>query len=94
MQFVPMNKIPIDRISSDDVTSCRRSSRLTGVEQQEELEAGDLSAVQLQRPQPGRQLLTPLDQSGQRGLRLGQDEGQLHLEHRRRHYSQRDNVRV
>lgn len=43
---------------------------LTGVEEQQELEAGDLPAVHLQQPQLGRQLLTPLDQSGERGLGL------------------------
>lgn len=55
-------------------------SGLTGVEEEEELHTGDLSAVDLQCPQPLRQLLTPLDQRGQSGLSLGQDGRQLHLQ--------------
>lgn len=34
---------------------------LTGVEQEEEFQTGNLSAINLQRPQPHRQLLTSLD---------------------------------
>lgn len=62
---------------SDGAQTC---GWLTGVEQEEKLQTGDLSAVDLQRPQPGCQLLTPLHQAGQSGLGLGQDGRQLHLQ--------------
>lgn len=52
---------------------------LTEAEEDEELEADELLAVQLQREQLQYQLLRPQHQAVQQGACLGGHRGQLHL---------------
>ena len=54
-------------------------SPLTEAEENEELEADELLAIQLQRVQLQHQLLRPKHQAVQQRARLGGHRGQLHL---------------